>query len=122
MAAVLVNLGEEWAVDRLTGASALNGQYGHWGTGAGTAAKGDTGLFTPGSEARVAGTVSKTGSGSTAKYQNVFTLTADATKTITNAGTFGAVSGGDMYTHWDHGGITIDAGDQIQYTVTLDPA
>jgi hypothetical protein len=122
MAAVLTNLGEEWAVDRLTGASALDGHFGHWGTGAGTAAKGDTTLFTPASEARVAGTVSKTGSGSSAKWQNIFTLTADAIKTITNAGTFGLVSGGDMYTHWDHGNIVLALGDQIQYTVTIDPA
>lgn len=122
MAAVLTNLGEEWVVDRLTGASALDGHFGHWGTGAGTAAKGDTTLFTAGSEARVAGTVSKVGTLAAAVYQLVFTLTANAIKTITNAGTFDALTVGSLFTHWDHGNIVLDIGDQIQYTITMDPA
>ena len=76
MASVLTNVGEDWVAQRLIGAGALSTFDMHflaWGTGAGTAAKGDTTLFTEAAEARVSATMSVTGSGSTAKYQAVGT-------------------------------------------------
>ena len=63
MAVVLTNVGEDWASQRMAGSgadSALSGQYVGWGTGAGTAAKADTSLFTE-NGSRVAGTVSVSG-------------------------------------------------------------
>jgi hypothetical protein len=122
MAAVLTNLGEEWAAGCLAQTNALDGHFGHWGTGAGTAAKGDTALFTAAAEARAAGTVTLTGTLAAAKWQNVFTLTSLSAQTITNAGCFDAVSAGNLLIHFDHGNIVLAIGDQIQYTVTLDPA
>lgn len=122
MANVLTEEGEAWVAGRMTGDETLTGQYIHWGSGAGTAAKADTGLFTPESEARVAGTVSLTGTGASAKYQNVGTITASGTKTITNAGTFRASSGGNVLLKGDFSGIAVDSGDSIQFTFTYDPA
>lgn len=130
LATVLTNNGEDWAAQRLAGSGSLStasGQYVHWGTGAGTAAKGDTDLFTPATEARVAGTVTVTGSGATAKWQNVATLTADGAKTITNAGAWSAAgtgsppTGGTLFVKGDFTGIALALNDQIQFTVTIDP-
>lgn len=122
MATVLTNVGEQWAADRMSGASALDGHFIGWGTGAGTAAKGDTTLFTEASEARVAGTVSTSGSGSAAKYQVVGTLTADGAKTITNAGNLDASSAGNLIVHGDFAGIALALNDSIQFTITIDPS
>lgn len=125
MADVLTNLGEEFFVDQLVAGAAL---YGGWGTGAGTAAKTDTTLSTAATEARVAATLSKSGTGSAAKFRSVFTITADGTKTITNYGLFDAAgtgsppSGGNLVIHGDHSGVALNASDSIQYTVDVDPA
>lgn len=123
MADVLTNRGEQWCAERLAGTNANDGHFVHWGTGAGTAAKGDTNVFTPGSEARVVGVVSVSGAGAAAKYQVVGTLTAAGPKTITNAGNFetgGATA--DIICHGDHTGIVLAAGDKIEYTITIDPS
>lgn len=119
---VLTFVGEEFIVDKLVENTNLTGQYVGWGTGAGTAAKADTTLFTEASEARVAGTVTKTGSGSSAKYQVVATLTANGAKTITNAGNFTASVASTLIVHGDFTGITLAENDQIQFTITLDPS
>ena len=58
---VLTNVGEQWACDRMSGASTKTGCYIGWGTGAGTANKTDTVLFTEAAETRVSGTVSTNG-------------------------------------------------------------
>lgn len=125
MATVLTNVGEQWVAERMAGSgtySAVTGAYIGWGTGAGTAAKGDTTLFTEASEARATGTVSVTGSTSTAKWQCVGTLTADAGKTITNAGVFSAAAAGGLFIHYDFTGVVLALGDSIQFTFTADPA
>lgn len=130
MASVLTYLGQEWVVDRLVGSggtySANNGAYVGWGTGAGTASASDTGLFTestdPGSASRVSGTVSKTGTGSTAKWQNVATVPSTTTQTITNAGCFSASGSATLFVKGDFTGIGLNNGDSIQFTFTLDPS
>lgn len=125
MATVLTNVGEQWVAERMAGSgtySTATGQYIGWGTGAGTAVKGSTTLFTEATEARATGTVSVTGSTSTAKWQVVGTITADGTKTITNAGVFSASSSGGLFIHYDFTGVALNAGDSIQFTFTADPA
>lgn len=122
MAAVLSNNGEFWIAGRMTGDETLTGQFIGWGSGAGTSAKTDTDLFTPESEARTTGTVTRTGSGSTGKYQNVGTITASGAKTITNAGTFLASTGGTVMLKGDFTGIGLATNDSIQFTFTYDPA
>jgi len=129
MANVLTALGEEWVVDRLVGSGTYGsspGAYVGWGTGAGTADKADTSLFTestdPGSTARVSGTITKTGTGTAAKWQNVATLSSTSTQTITNAGTFTTTGAATLFVKGDFTGIALVNGDSIQFTFTLDPA
>jgi hypothetical protein len=120
MATVLTNAGEEFLIDKLAETTQDQAQWFGWGTGGGTAAKSDTALFTQASEELVEATVTKIGSGAAAKLQLVASIVADATKTITNFGVF--TDGGVLVVHVDHGPITVDAGDLIEYTVTLDPS
>ena len=90
--------------------------YVGWGTGAGTAAKGDTTLFTEASESRVAATMSQPAADTN---RAVAEITAAGTKTITNAGLFSASTGGTLIVHGDHAGIGVDAGDKIEYTIDI---
>lgn len=122
MADVLTNRGEQWAAERMAGTNVNPGTFVHWGTGAGVAAKGDTDVFTPSSEARAVGVVSVQGAGAAAKYQVVATLTADGAKTITNAGNFELAAGANIIVHGDHTGIVLALGDKIEYTITIDPS
>ena len=131
MANVLTNLGEEWVVDRLCQSdggtsSSDKANYVGWGTGAGTANKTDTTLFTesndPASASRTTGAVSKTGTGTTAKWQCVATVPSTTSQTITNAGTFKAGGVVTMYLKGDFAGIALVSGDSIQFTFTLDPS
>jgi hypothetical protein len=127
-AVVLTNVGEEFVVDKLAETVQTKPEYVGWGTGAGTAAKADTDVFTAAAEARVQGTTSKTGTGSTAKLQVVATLTSLSGQTITNAGLFTTAgsgsppSGGSLIVKGDHSGVALATNDQIQYTFTLDPS
>lgn len=87
-----------------------------WGTGAGTAAKGDTTLFTEASESRVAATKS-----TPAANQNRWSgeLTADGSKTITNAGVLTASTVGTLWVKSDFSGIALTVGEKINFTFTI---
>ena len=128
MATVITNAGEEYVVDKLTETVQTKPEYIGWGEGAGTAAKADTDLFTPvntdqaNSVLRQTGTVSKTGTGATAKYQVVATLTSPNVNAKTNAGAWTAATGGTLIIKGDHTSTAMAIGDQIQYTITIDPA
>lgn len=122
MATVLTNVGEQYICDFLAGVDTVAADRIGWGTGAGTAAKGDTTLFTEAAEARATGTKSVTGSGATAKYQVVGTLTSASAQTITNAGLFNAGTGGDLVIKGDFTGVALAINDAIQFTFTLDPS
>lgn len=122
MATVLTNVGEQFVCDKLSDVIATSPEFVAWGTGAGTAVKADTTLFTEASEARVSGTETTEGTGASATYQNVGSIVADGTKTITNAGLFSASSGGTLVIKGDFTGIALVAGDSIQFTFTLDPS
>ena len=121
MATVYTQAGEEKVVDLIDGVSAVhldatNAKIG-WGTGAGTAAKADTTLFTEASEARVAAAISQP---TADKNKWVGTLTADAAKTITNAGLFDAATAGILVIHGDFTGIALALGDKIEFTISLE--
>jgi hypothetical protein len=121
MATVYTSAGEAVVCDLIDGVSAVhldntNGKIG-WGTGAGTAAKGDTTLFTEASEARVAVATSQP---TADKNQWVATLTADAGKTITNAGLFDAAAAGNLIVKGDFTGIVLALGDKIEFTISLE--
>ena len=122
MATIYTAVGEGVVVDLIDGVSAVhldatNAKIG-WGTGAGTAAKADTTLFTEATEARVAATVTQP---TADKNQWVGTITcAGAGKTITNAGLFDAASAGNLVIHGDFTGIALAIGDKIEFTITLE--
>lgn len=122
LATVLTNLGEQWACDRMSGVSALDGHFIGWGTGAGTAAKADTTLFTEAAETRATATITTNGTSSSAKYQAVGTLTSLSAQTITNAGNFTAVTAGIMIVKGDFTGVVLAISDQITFTITIDPS
>lgn len=117
MATVLTQVGEEWIVDKLDEVVQTTGDYIGWGTGAGTAAKADTTLFAESTEARVVATRSQPLAD---KIRWVGTLTANANKTITNAGNFTASTGGTLIVHGDFTGIALNTGDKIEFTIDLE--
>ena len=113
MADIFTSAGEGLVADILDGTTSVPANwYIGWGTGAGTAAKGDTTLFTEASEARVAATMSQP-SPDINKF--LAQITADGTKTITNAGVFSASSGGVLFVKSDFTGIALNAGDKIEF-------
>ncbi|MEE9395247.1 MAG: hypothetical protein V3W41_22370 [Planctomycetota bacterium] len=113
MADVFVDTGEEFVVDQL---DAFGNYFIGWGTGAGTTAKGDTTLFVEASETRVQSTDTQP---SASIMQWLAQITADGTKTITNAGVFSLVTAGILIVKGDHAGVAVDAGDKIEYTIQL---
>ena len=125
MANVLTDLGEEWVCNRLVGSGTygtLAGTYVGWGTGTGTAIKGNTSLFTESAEARVSGTSSTVSTGSLAFWQNVATISSTQTQSISNAGCFSTNSAGTMFIKGDFTPIPLVSGDSIQFTFTLSPS
>ncbi len=122
MATVLSSLGEQYICDFLSGVSVLDAEHIGWGTGVGTALKADTTLDTESAESRVVGTMSVTGSGATAKFQVVGTITSAGSQTIVNAGLFDASTTGTLILHGDFSGVALVSGDKIEFTFTLDPA
>lgn len=118
MATVYTDVGEAQVTDFTTGdASAPADYFIGWGTGAGTAAKGDTTLFVEASETRATAVESQP---SADKAQWVGTLTADAGKTITNAGLFDAVTSGNLFVKGDFTGVVLATSDKIEFTISLE--
>lgn len=117
MADIFTQAGEELLTDILDETVVVpTDWYVGWGTGAGTAAKGDTTLFTEASEARVIGTASQP---AVDQNQWVATITADGTKTITNAGLLSASTSGVLFIHGDHAGVALVLNDKIEYTIQI---
>lgn len=117
MASIYTQAGEELVVDIIDGTVGTPTYRIGWGTGAGTAAKADTTLFTEASEARPTTTDTQPAAD---QNQWVATITADATKTITNAGLFDALTGGTLVIHGDFAGIALNSGDKIEFTIQLE--
>lgn len=116
LATVLTTVGKAWVVDKLDETVQTTGDYVGWGTGAGTAAAGDTTLFTEAAEARVVATRTQP---SADVVRWVSTITSASGQTITNAGNFTASSAGTLIVKGDFTGIVLATGDQIQFTINL---
>lgn len=117
MATVLTQVGEEWIVDKLDESVATLPDDVGSGTGAGTAAKADTALFTEVTEARAVATLSQPAAD---KLRAVGTQTFTGTKTITNAGNFTAPTGGTLVVHGEFAGISVNNNDKIEFTIDLE--
>lgn len=118
MADVITTVGRAQAAGYLSNTvTQITTYHGNVGTGAGTAAVGDTSLFTETGSARISITptrVTTTNTNDTAQY--VFTYTATGGINVTNAGYFTASSGGVLMQKSDHATIPLLSGDSIQYT------
>lgn len=127
MATVLTTLGEWKITDLIQGTAAVHWDITTaliaWGTGAGTAVKGDgttTGitLFSEATETRI--NPSAVTQPAADKLQWVGTMTCNATgKTITNAGLFDA-AGNNLCIHGDFTGIPLVQNDKIEFTISLE--
>lgn len=115
---VITTVGRAQAAGYLAGTVAsITTYYGNVGTGAGTAAVGDTTLFTEVGTARISITptrVTTTLLNDTAQY--VFTFTAASGVTVTNAGYFTASSAGTLMQKSDHAAIPLLTNDSVQYS------
>lgn len=118
MADVITDVGRAQAAGYLSNTvTQITTYHGNVGTGAGTAAVGDTALFTETGSARISITptrVTTAFANDTAQY--VFTYTATGGINVTNAGYFTASTGGVLMQKSDHATIPLLAGDSIQYT------
>lgn len=116
-ATVLTSAGEAWIVDKLDETVQTTGDYVGWGTGAGTAAKADTVLFTEAAEARV---VAARTQPLADKIRWVATITSASAQTITNAGNLTAATVGTLIVHGDFTGIALAISDKIEFTIDLE--
>lgn len=118
MADVITDVGRAQAAGYLSNTvTQVTTYYGNVGTGAGTAAVGDTTLFTEVGSARLSITptrVTTTVTNDTAQYQ--FTYSATGSVSVTNAGYFTASTGGTLMQKSDHASIPLLSGDSIIYT------
>lgn len=93
-----------------------------WGTGAGTAAEGDSSLFTEETtDGRVVATLARlTTTVTNDTTQFVGTITASAARNITNAGVFDQNDpGGTLIVKADHATVPLVSGDSIEYDFRL---
>lgn len=115
MATLVVNGGRAIITNRLKG-SGTEPNFVSVGTGAGTAALTDTTLFTE-VETRVAGTsTQQTTTTTNDTYQVIGTVSITATRALTNAGLFDAVSAGNMFSKGDFATVNLISGDSFQET------
>ena len=116
LADVWTQAAEDLLVDILDGTTSVPANwYIGWGTGAGTAAKGDTTLFTEAAETREVATLSQPASD---QSRYVATMTSASGQTITNAGVLSALTVGTLWIHFDHTGVLLAISDKITYTIT----
>lgn len=126
MATVLTSAGKAIVTNLVSGLGGTIPKWVGWGTGAGTAAVGDTDLFTAAAEARTTGTITRTTTSvANDTVQVLGTVTASAPRSITNVATFDAAgtgsppTGGNIAVHADHTTISLNIGEAIQYTITI---
>ena len=118
MATVLTNAGKSITTNRIKG-SGTEPLHVAMGTGAGTAVIADTTLFTE-VETRTAGTsTQQTTTTTNDTYQVIGTVTATATRAVTNAGLFDASSAGNLYMKGDFATVNLSSGDSIQFTMRV---
>lgn len=124
MPSVFTDVGKNWVADKMResgiAAATVFANRIAWGTGATVPTQTSTVISTETTPARATATmtgVTTTTTGDT--FQAVGTLTADAGKTITNAGLFDAATTGDLVLTGDHAGVPLLTGDSIEYTFKL---
>lgn len=124
MPSIFTDVGKNWVADKMReagiAAATVFANRIAWGTGAVVPTQTTTAISIETTPARATATMSgvtTTTTGDT--FQAVGTLTADAGKTITNAGLFDAATIGDLVLTGDHAGVPLLTGDSIEYTFKL---
>lgn len=118
MADVITNVGRAQAAGYLSDTvTQITTYYGNIGTGAGTAAVGDTTLFSETGTSRISiDPTRETTNFTNDTAQYVFTYTATGSISVTNAGYFTASTGGVLMQKSDHATIPLENTDSIEYT------
>jgi hypothetical protein len=120
MATVVTNNGKGVISARFLASAPALSLYVGWGTGSGTAAATDTALSTEAAEARAAAAVTQaTTATANDTVQAVGTLTATATRSITNAGLFDASTSGNLIMKGDFTAVPLNSGDSIAFTMKI---
>ncbi len=119
MAALVTNQGEEQVVDSLI-ADTIWSHIG-WGTSATAEAETQTDLVAASAEARVAATLSKVGTGDTAVYRAVGTITSASAQTIREVGLFASGSTANMGVRAVHADTLLAIGESIAYQIDVNP-
>lgn len=129
MATVVTNAGVAIVPNRIRG-TGTEPVYIGWGVGSGTAAVGDTTLFSERDVDLVATTGTRTTGTSTSQTTDVSgdtwrlagTRTATGAGTVTNAGCFdtSAIGSGTLFLKGDFTGIGLASGDSIAFTINAD--
>ena len=121
MANLVTNGGLALIAGRIKGSAVNEPKYVGWGTGTTAAAATDTGLETPATEARTAGTTSlvKT-TVDNDTYRVVALMTcAGADKAITEIGVFDADTDGNMLARCVFLALNLVVGDSVEFTVDV---
>lgn len=118
MATVFTNAGKAIITNRVIG-SGTEPKWIGMGTGTTTAVAADTAVETE-VETRAVGTSSRvTTTVTNDTYRTVGTITATTTRAIANAGSFDALTVGNICVHGDFAVINLANGDSIQFTIDL---
>lgn len=123
MAVAFTNAGAAVITNRITQAGTAPKNIG-WGIGTGAAVVGDTALGTESAPTtgggRTVGTESRTtGSVTNDQYTVTGTVTAGSSLAITEAGTFDAVTAGNMLIRSNFSAVNVVSGDSIAFTFNL---
>lgn len=119
MAALITNLGEEQVVDSMIADTTWT--HIGWGTSATAEAETQTDLVAASAEARVAATLSKQGTGDSAVYRMVATITSASGQTIREVGWFASSSTANMGGRAVHSDTALLTGEGIAYTIDINP-
>lgn len=125
MAIVLTSAGKAIVTNRLI-AGGTEPKWVAIGSGAGTAAIGDTTLFTEYTGGTWSGYARTANAGTQQTttvtndtYRATGTFTAGAAQTVTNAGDFDALTTGNLFVKGDFTGVVLASGDSIAVTINI---
>lgn len=117
MAVVLTQSCEEWIVDKIDNQVTTNIEYIAWGSGSGSLSKNNTTLFNEEGESRIEAARSQV---SADVVEWMGTITAEAVKTITEAGLLNNITAGSLLMHGNFTGIDLEIGDKIEFSFQLE--
>lgn len=127
MSSLVVNGGYAIATGRMIGATPTQPEplWVGWGTGVGTTQPTDTTLFSETTYVGYSRIAAVTSQVTTAVLNDTYQQVAELINqslvpiTITNAGSFDAITGGNLFVKGDFVGLTINPAEGIKFTITI---